>query len=135
MIPCQDTPIVKAPYDIAITIEAPLVAACSALPAAENHITSHKCAKSGREFRTYTYTQPIPIPSYLIAMVAGDLKREQIGPRSAVWCEKEIMAAAKYELEPTEQFLVAGEKICGIPYIWKTYVRIACSVMGVVVVL
>jgi leukotriene-A4 hydrolase len=32
LLPCQDVPAVKAPYSIAVTVPAPLVAACSGVP-------------------------------------------------------------------------------------------------------
>ena len=108
----------KAPYDISVTVADPLVVACSAAQMGE---AQGFVLPSGKSMLTYSFEQRMPIPAYLIALVAGDLKRAQIGPRSAVWCEEPILEAAKYELEPTEVFLKSGEKICGIPYLWGSY--------------
>jgi leukotriene-A4 hydrolase len=117
MLPCQDTPAVKAPYSIKVTVEDPLVAACSAIPVGEPvHFEKH-----GRKFIRYEFLQKIPIPAYLIALVAGALKRDKIGPRSNVYCEEELLQAAKHEFVDTETYLKAGEKICGFPYVWNTY--------------
>ena len=122
MFPCQDTPAVKAPYEIKVTVPAPLVAACSGSLAGkteQEHIVFPN--EHPTKFITYHFVQKIPIPSYLIAIAVGALERGQIGPRSYVWCEKEILEAAKNEYSDTEKFLQAGEKICGIPYSWGTY--------------
>jgi leukotriene-A4 hydrolase len=111
MIPIQDTPSVKAPYDMKVTVPAPLVAACSGAL-----VNTEECTKNlfpfpePLKFLTYHYQQKMPIPSYLIAVAVGALERGQIGPRSYVWCEKEIMEAAKKEWSDTEKFLQAGEK-------------------------
>ena len=52
---------------------------------------------------------------------AGALERAQIGPRSYVWAEKEIIEAARYELEETEKFLATGIEVVSFPYVWTTY--------------
>lgn len=39
----------------------------------------------------------VPIPSYLIAIVVGLLESREIGPRSRVWSEKEVVDAAAQE--------------------------------------
>ena len=122
MFPCQDTPSVKAPYEIKVTVPAPLVAACSgSLVGRSEHESVVFPFEKPVKFFTYHFQQKVPIPSYLIAIAVGALERAQIGPRSYVWCEQEILEAAKYEYAETEKFLAAGEKICGIPYSWGTY--------------
>lgn len=122
MFPCQDTPSVKAPYEIKVTVPAPLVAACSgSLIGKTEHETVVFPIEKSVKFITYHFIQKVPIPSYLIAIAVGAFERAQIGPRSYVWCEKEIIEAAKNEYADTEKFLQAGEKICGIPYDWGTY--------------
>lgn len=47
--------------------------------------------------RTHSFSQPVPMPSYLIAIVVGDLASRQIGPRSHVWSEPELVEKAAYE--------------------------------------
>jgi leukotriene-A4 hydrolase len=45
----------------------------------------------------YSFRQPVPIPSYLLAIVAGDLQSRQIGPRSHVWAEPDVLDQAAFE--------------------------------------
>lgn len=68
----------------------------------------------------YHFVQEVPIPSYLIAFAVGDLQSKQLGPRSHVWAEKELIDEAKYEFANTEQQLKTAEEICG-PYVWGIY--------------
>jgi leukotriene-A4 hydrolase len=59
----------------------------------------------GKELVTYTYNQPIPIPSYLIAIAAGDLRYQQFGKvegkswKSGVWTEPSLLEAAFWEFK------------------------------------
>jgi len=115
LLPCQDTPSVKAPYDIKVTCPSPLVVACSGAQKAGPVIED-----DGR--LSYEFTQVNPIPAYLIAIVCGALKRAPIGPRSHVWTEKEYLDAAVHEFsEDTEKFITTGENITGVPYEWGLY--------------
>jgi aminopeptidase N len=40
----------------------------------------------------YTFKMPHPIPSYLLAIAAGDLVFKSTGPRSGVWAEPQWRA-------------------------------------------
>jgi len=116
VLPCQDTPAVKAPYDIRVSVPSPLVVACSGVPVGNNPTIED----DGR--LSYSYKQTNPIPAYLIAVVAGALVKGAIGPRSSVWCEKEMLKSAVYEFESdTEKFIQTGESITGINYEWGVY--------------
>ncbi len=44
----------------------------------------------------------------------------EIGPRSKVWSEKEMVDAAAYEFGETEKQLVTAEALLG-PYVWGVY--------------
>lgn len=66
------------------------------------------------------FVQDVPVPSYLIALAVGALESKQIGPRSHVWAEKEIIEECAYEFADTEQQLKTAEDICG-PYVWGKY--------------
>jgi leukotriene-A4 hydrolase len=117
LLPCQDTPAVKCPYSISVTLPAPLVAACSGTFKEGENPT-----KESNGDLTYHYVQKLPIPTYLIAIVAGALKKASIGPRSSVWTEAEWLDRAVYEFcSDTEEFIKAGEKLTGIPYTWGLY--------------
>ena len=118
LLPCQDTPAVKCPYSISLTLPAPLVGACSGTFRTD----IENPTKESNGDLTYHYDQKLPIPTYLIAIVAGALQKAAIGPRSSVWTEGEWLKRAVYEFESdTEDFIQAGEKLTKIPYTWGVY--------------
>jgi len=57
----------------------------------------------GKDLVTYTYDQPVAIPSYLIAIAAGDLCYRTFAKpagktwRSGIWTEPSLMDAAFWE--------------------------------------
>ncbi|KAJ8657418.1 leukotriene A-4 hydrolase/aminopeptidase [Lichtheimia ornata] len=108
--PCQDTPGVKITYSADVT--SPLRVLMSALH------TGHEDAGNG--LTTYHFQQKTTMPSYLIAIAAGNLVGKEIGPRSTVWCEPEMVDAAAWEFEDTEKFIATGEKLL-TPYEWGRY--------------
>ena len=67
LFPTQDTPSVKTPVNVGITVIKPLVAV-------ESGIYQKKIDNGN--ITTYFYEQKIPIPSYLIAMAEEQLKKE-----------------------------------------------------------
>ena len=69
------------------------------------------------------FYQPVPIPSYLIAIAVGNLVSKRVGPRSSVWSEKELIEQSAYEFGETDTMLRTAEEICG-PYVWgKTFFK------------
>lgn len=113
LIPCQDTPSVKFTYTAQITAPAELTVLMSA-------VKDGDCIKIDDGKKKYKFQQTIPIPSYLIALAVGNLEGRQVGPRSTVWSEPELIDAAAYEFAETEKILKTAEDICG-PYVWKIY--------------
>nr|XP_034979385.1 aminopeptidase B isoform X2 [Zootoca vivipara] len=70
---------------------------------------------------TFYFKMPLPIPSYLVALVVGDIVSAEVGPRSHVWAEPCLIEAAKKEYDGViEEFLSTGEKLFG-PYVWERY--------------
>lgn len=67
--------------------------------------------------KLYEFHQPIPIPSYLVAIAVGALVAKQVGPRSKVWAEKEFIDQSAYEFGETDEMLHIAEELCG-PYVW-----------------
>ena len=67
-----------------------------------------------------SFTQSVPIPAYLLAIVVGDLESRVIGPRSKVWSEPQLINASAFEFTDTESFIATAEKIVG-PYVWGIY--------------
>lgn len=54
MVPCQDTPAVKAPFSATVTVPAPLTVVMSA--------NQHRQVQAGEQFNVYKFSQTIPIP-------------------------------------------------------------------------
>ena len=73
--------------------------------------------ESCNSFKVHKFNKPVKIPSYLIALVAVPLVSKQIGPRSKVWTEKELLERSAYEFEETETMLKTAEELVG-PYVW-----------------
>jgi aminopeptidase N len=119
MVPCQDTPAVKAPYTAAVTVPRPLACVMSAVAddAASGAAVSEAAGGGARTFR---FKQPVPTPSYLIALAVGNIVSRDVGPRSAVWAEPEVVEAAAHEFAETESFVATAESILG-PYVWGRY--------------
>lgn len=106
MLPCQDTSAVKATYSATVTSPLPVV------------MSANK--RSEPSPNVYHFEQTQPVPSYLIAIGAGAIKSKIIGPRSAVWCEDQVLDAAAYEFGETESFIATAEDLVG-PYVWEKY--------------
>lgn len=109
LIPTQDSPGVKFLIDYTINVPNPLVAVAAANPTGkislENNTTDYK------------FTQPNPIPSYLIAFAIGNIHSVPIGPRSLLYSEPEMLEAGAYEFGDTESLLSISEEVIG-KYTW-----------------
>ncbi|NXF09304.1 AMPB Aminopeptidase, partial [Smithornis capensis] len=107
--PCFDTPSVKFTYSATVKVPEGFTAVMSA--------TSWEKQKDN----TFVFKMSQPIPSYLIALVVGDIVSAEVGPRSRVWAEPCLIEAAKKEYDGViEEFLAVGEKLFG-PYVWGRY--------------
>ena len=107
-IPLQDTPAVRSTYDAAIRTSLPLTVVMSA-------------EQLGRGADgAWHFHMPQAIPSYLIALAAGDLAFQPISGRSGVWAEPSLVKAARDELSDTESMIQAAEALFG-PYRWGRY--------------
>jgi leukotriene-A4 hydrolase len=113
MVPCQDSPMVRATYGAAVTVPEGLAAVMSAGP---------KGARAGRGAgrRTLLFEMPQPIPSYLIALAVGDLESRDLSPRARVWAEPGTVEAAAWEFAGVEEMMVTAERLFG-PYEWDRY--------------
>ena len=93
LFPTQDTPALKTPVSVSITVEKPLFAVNSGL---------YQGKIDNGETVTYFYEQKVPIPSYLVVIVAGAIEERVISDRTKVYGEKELVDLAVYEFEDTE---------------------------------
>ncbi|XP_052048490.1 aminopeptidase RNPEPL1 isoform X2 [Apodemus sylvaticus] len=108
--PCFDTPAVKCTYSA--VVKAPL--GVQVLMSATRSVYVE-------EEGLYHFHMEHPVPAYLIALVAGDLKPADIGPRSRVWAEPCLLPTATSKLSgAVEQWLSAAERLYG-PYMWGRY--------------
>ncbi|CAD6194533.1 unnamed protein product [Caenorhabditis auriculariae] len=111
IVPCMDTPSVKSTYEAEVTVPVGMTCLMSAIGAG---------SKGDEEFTTFFYKQPVPIPSYLIAIVVGCLEKRDISERCAVWAEPSVVEKAHWEFAETEDILSCAEEIAG-KYIWGRY--------------
>ena len=112
LFPCQDSPGVKHTYTAAV--EAP--SWCTVLMSALS--IGIEPGKEGS--RTHSWSQPVPVAPYLIALAAGDLRSSDVSERVRVWAEPSIVDAAAFEFAETETFLAAAESLT-LPYAWGRY--------------
>ncbi|MEO6264817.1 MAG: M1 family metallopeptidase [Luteimonas sp.] len=108
-VPLQDTPRVRFTYSAHVT--APKDA--MVLMSADN---DPKAARDG----DYRFKMPQKIPSYLLAIAAGDLVFEPISARAGVWAEPSMAKKAAAEFADTEKMMQVAEKLYG-PYRWGRY--------------
>ena len=108
-VPLQDTPSVRFTYSAHVVSRPDVMV----LMSADN---DPKAARDG----DYTFKMPQPIPSYLLAIAAGDLVFEPISARSGVWAEPAMVNKAAKEFEDTEKMIGAAENLYG-EYRWGRY--------------
>ncbi len=129
LLPCQDTPAIKATYEAEVDSVIPvLMSALLKSPSLQNitfnTTTTTDQSTQGEEEdssyesfhqpgqltsssppTTYIYNQPIPIPSYLIAIAAGNLVHKTFEDKSGkdwktgVWTEPEMLKDAVWEFK------------------------------------
>lgn len=115
VLPCQDTPAIKCPYSASVSVMGPLTVLMSANQSGVTKEETDAGVKS-----IFSFEQPVHMPSYLIALVAGDLVSRDIGPRSRVWSERELIEQSAFEFSETEEFIATAEALLG-PYVWGRY--------------
>jgi leukotriene-A4 hydrolase len=108
-IPLQDTPQVRATYAAQVHVDRGVRVVMSA--------DNDPNAKEKGEF-SFEMTQPVP--SYLIALAAGNIEFVSTGPRTGVYAEKSMVKRAAKEFADTEAMIQANEKMFG-PYRWNRY--------------
>jgi len=113
MIPCQDSPSVKATYSAEMKAPSALTVLMSGIRDGEPEPVEGGLAVT-------RWKQEVPIQSYLIAIAVGALESRKIGPRSQVWAEASVVDQSAFDFSETETMLQKAEELCG-PYVWGIY--------------
>ena len=108
-VPLQDTPAVRFTYSAHVTTRPDVMV----LMSADN---DPNAVRDG----DYSFKMPQKIPSYLLAIAAGDLVFKPISERSGVWAEPSMVDKATKEFEDTEKMIQTAESLYG-PYRWGRY--------------
>ena len=109
IFPCQDTPSVRFMYTAEVKVPEGLTAVMAA-----------ECLDGSEEKGRFSFRMPQPIPSYLFAIAVANLDFRELGPRTGVYAEPEVIEAAAWEFAETEKTMVEAEKLLG-PYLWGRY--------------
>jgi leukotriene-A4 hydrolase len=105
-IPCADSPGERVTYDATIHVPPGMVAVMSA-----------EHGKDDPARGIFRFHMPHSIPPYLIALAAGEIAFETVGPRTGVYAEPGVVGRAAREFADMERMLTAAEALDG-PYVW-----------------
>ncbi|MEP6896926.1 MAG: M1 family metallopeptidase [Rhodanobacter sp.] len=108
-VPLQDSPAIRFSYDAHVHAPKDVRVVMSAINDAKHPLDGD-----------FSFDQPHPIPSYLLAIGAGDIAVKETGPRSAVYAEPSVLGKAAHEFEDTEKMIATAERLYG-PYRWDRY--------------
>jgi len=108
-VPLQDTPAIRYTYTAHVTSRPDVMV----LMSANNDPDAQRTGD-------YSFTMPQKIPSYLMAIAAGDLVFKPISGRAGVWAEPAMVDRAVAEFADTEKMIEVTEKLYG-PYRWERY--------------
>ncbi len=112
-IPTQDSPGIRQTWEARVTAPKPLDVVMSGVRQGEPE-------DLGNGRRAFRFVMDKPVPPYLIAIAAGDIDFQAIGPRSGVWAEPSVLERAYSEVADTEEMIDAAEELYG-EYRWGRY--------------
>ncbi|CAD7961582.1 unnamed protein product [Amoebophrya sp. A120] len=121
LLPVQDCPSAKCAYTAVIHCPVWAQALMSAVFSKEQFSMGKTSSGERQEYKSFKFEQKIPVPSYLIALVCGDIVKKQISHRCDVWAEREDIEKVAWEFAETEEFLQIAEQITGLEYQWGRY--------------
>ena len=113
-IPLQDSPGIRQTWEAKITVPEGMNVVMSA--ARQSALGS----LAAGDRRTFSFKMDKPVPSYLIALAAGDLRFKAISDNTGVWAEPAMVDQAADEFADLPRFLDAAQDLYG-PYRWSRY--------------
>jgi len=113
LAPLQDTPRARIRFEAEIEVDKPLRVVMAASMDGEKPGSSDASS-------TWLFHMPQPIPPYLIALAAGNIQAQEVGPRSAVYAEPEVLEKAAWEFGGVEDMITTAEGLFG-PYPWERF--------------
>jgi aminopeptidase N len=121
-IPSQDSPGVRATWDAVVVVPRRYTAVMAAeqLGELEGELEAEPEANEDASTRAFRFVMPQKVPAYLVALAVGDLERREVGPRTAVWADPTVVAAAADEFADMEAMLGEAEQLYG-DYAWGRY--------------
>ena len=108
-VPTQDSPGIRFTYKAKVQVPEGMIALMSAENPKEKNSTG-----------VYTFDMPQPIPSYLLALSAGDVEFKAISERTGVYAETILLDKSANEFADLETMVQAAEGLYG-PYAWGQY--------------
>ncbi|MCE9678106.1 M1 family metallopeptidase [Shewanella sp. AS1] len=108
-IPLQDSPKARITFDAQITAPVGMRVVMSAMNRADAPLDGH-----------FSFEMEKPMPTHLLAIAVGELQFGELGPRTGVYCEPQVLASAVKEFEDTEAMVEIAESLLG-PYQWDRY--------------
>lgn len=113
-IPTQDSPGIRQTWSARITVPEAVIPVMSGISLTPEGVATGDGRKS------YRFEMTNPVPPYLIALAIGDLDFRELGPRSGVYAEPEIVERAAHEFADVEKMIDVAEALYG-PYRWGRY--------------
>ena len=112
LLPIQDTPAVKFTFNLGIKVDKNLRGMISGL--------FEKVEEVENKYKIYYYYQNIPVPSYLIALAAGNIVNKSITENISVYTEPEYIETVYNELIDIPEILKNATSYMG-DYEWEQY--------------
>ena len=114
LFPVQDSPSVKSIYKVKTSVAFPLTFLFGGIKK-----NSYLDTKTNQNVTIFE--QKIPIPSYLVAFVAGEMEYCKISERCGVWTEVGLCEKACHEFKDAEKYIKIAEEYFNHPYEWEVY--------------
>lgn len=108
-VPCQDSPNIRFTYEAEVTGPKDLLILMSASNPERKNDTG-----------TYSFNMKQAIPSYLLALTAGDLAFKSISNRCGIYAEPTMIDKATWEFEDLDKMVAGAEELYG-GYQWERY--------------